>query len=511
VPDRRGGSYGSDDRGHSSYHTNSRPNDYNSNFGNGYVPGITNGGNSHVTNNHVNSYGGFNANGQIGNSDYRGNGYDNLSPEWERRHNNNKKGSGVVGVGGGGGGAGGYYQGMSSYPVPNVPYGQGAHAQGIYHRPPSNDRWNIKGAYPVKIESGYWQSQPPKDIGWDEDSKKVGVVAGWIGGPKKYDSGKPTHAYGSAHQVNDKDDEYFNKGTGFDGTDRKKPYMGWGGSGSYEVVKMNNGYKYIDRNSNGDYGTTYGNNYGYGGQSYNHNSNKPSHDYGTISLDSVDQGRPHGYNGGLSNYDRPLGNAYGKPVIHGEYDKTPAHDYHGSKPNTGGWSTSRPNGFEVTSSRPLSWSSQKPAGYPVIASRPTQHWGENSLFGEQSAGGVGSAGYNRPDDYGSLRPGGHGFSGSGAGSGVRRPDYESGRPFVGSIHHGPVTVTDYGSQTADFDKFSGYSDNGGRPQTNNRPSYDDERPFVNGNDIYGSSQQHAGSGYEKGYASNWDYHSNSMR
>jgi len=72
-------------------------------------------------------------------------------------------------------------------------------------------------------------------------------------------------------------------------------------------------------------------------------------------------------------------------------------------------------------------------------------------------------------------------------------------------------VSDYGSQKQEFDKFSGYSDNdGGRPQINNRPGYYNERPFMNGNEVYGSQQQQAGTGYGKGYASNWDY-SNSMR
>jgi len=509
--ENRPNDYGINNRRHNSYLMNSRPNEYSSNghVGNGYISGNNYDRNKHVTNNHVIGYGGFNANGQMGNSDYRGNGYDNLSPEWERRHNNNKKGS-EIGTGGG------YYQGVQSYPISNVLDGQGAQMQGIHHNKPSNDRWNIKGAYPVKIESGYWQSQPPKDIGWDEDSKKVGVIAGWIGGPKKYNSGKPSHPYASTQQPTDKDDDYFNKGTttGFDNADRKKPYTGWGGSGSYEVVKINNGYKYIDRNGNGDYSAAYGNNYGYGGQNYNYN--KPSHDYGTIPLNSVDQGRPHGHIG-QSVYDKPLGNAYNKPTtVHGDYDKpSSAHDYHhGSRPNIG-WGTSRPVGFEVTASRPPAWGSQRP-GYPVIASRPTQHWGENSLFSEQQSAGVVSVGHHRPDSYDHSRP--SGYSGSGDGGG--RPDYGSGgKPFVGSMHHGSQMVSDYGSQTTDFDKFSGYNSNddntgsGGRPHhTNNRPSYDsDNRPFANGNEVYGSSQQQTSSGYGKGYASNWDYHSNYMR
>lgn len=553
--DNLGNGYSSDNRGHNSYHMNSRPNVFNSNghISNGYMSGGNYGSSTHVSDNRVNSYGGYNTNNQIRNPDYRGNGYDNLSPEWERRHGNKKNsGGGAVNIGGG------YYQGMS-YPVPNVPNGQGAHMHGSYQRP-SSDRWNIKGSYPVKVESGYWQSQPPKDIGWDEESKRVGVIAGWIGGPKKYESGKPSQSYSSSHQTNEKDNDYFNKGTGFDSSDQKKPYMGWGGSGSYEVVKMNSGYKYIDRNGNGDYGTTYGNNYGYGGQSYSYN-NKPNQDYGSKPM--YEQGRPHGH--GTSNYNKPSG--------HGSYENIPTQDYssipptqdYGSRPSTG-WSTSRPIGFEVTSSKPPAWGSQKP-GYPVIASRPTQHWGENSLFGEQSGGG-GLSGYDkpsgnnigerpedyssskphshgslrpngydssrpdsyssfkpyeysysRPDGYGSSRPDGYGSSRpDGYGSLATsteggRPDYGSGRPFVGSMHHSSIMVSDYGSQRPDYDKFSGFSDNngeGGRPQMNNRPGYDNERPFMNGNDIYGSQQQ-PGSGYGKGYASNWDYQSNSMR
>jgi hypothetical protein len=405
----------------------------------------------------------------------------------------------------------------------------------------------------VKVETGYWQSQPPKDIGWDEDSKKVGVIAGWIGGPKKYESGKPSQTYGGHHQADDKDDEYFNKGTGYDNSDRKKPFMGWGGSGSYDVVKMNHGYKYIDRNSNGgDYGSTYGNSYGYGGQSYN---GKPGQDYGLKPTNSV---ADHGN----SNYDKPVMHGYDKPVTIGYVKPTinrdgPA-DY-GSGPSAGWSSTSRPAEFEVTSPRPVAWGGSPKPGYPIIASRPTQHWGENS-FSEHSGGGGASMGYgglvsgnvglrpdrygasrpdgygssrpdgygsSRPDGYGSSRPDGYGSSkpdGYGSsrpddygltrpGAGGTRPNYDSGRPFVGSVHQANLMVSDYGSQRLEFDKFSGYSDNGGgggRPhQTNNRPDYDNERPFMNGNDVYGSQQQQTG--YGKGYASNWDYQSNSMR
>ncbi|CAI6363214.1 unnamed protein product [Macrosiphum euphorbiae] len=650
--DNRGNSYGSDNRGH----MNGRPNGYNSIghvTGNGYMSSSSNyGGNSHVTDNHVQIYNTHIADSQMKNPNYRGNGYDNLSPEWERRHNNKKVGvsggsygsgigggsgsGGYGGVIGGGGGYGdgisgngisgggisgngghgsgghgsggyggsisgsggyggsisgsggygvssyghgtfgsgnsgsGYYQGMS-YPVPNIP-----DSHGNYHRP-STDRWSIKGAYPVKVESGYWQSQPPKDIGWDEASKKVGVIAGWIGGPKKYESSKPSTAYGS-HQVNDKNDEdYFNKGTGYENnSDRKKPYMGWGGSGSYEVIKMNSGYKYIDRNSNSDYGTSYGNGYGYGGQNYN---NKPSQDYGLKPM-NVDHGRP--YDHGTSSYAKPA-HGYDKPMHDSgkpttqDYGTPTTHDY-GSRPHVDLQSTPRPIGFEATTPRPPGWGSQKP-GYPAIASRPTQHWGENS-YGEQSGNiGSGSVGYARPGgndvgrpvdygtlrpesygtqrpvDYGSLRPDSYGThrpvdygsprpdsyetqrpEGYGSprpdnygssrpdsygssrpdGYGSSRPDtggetsdYGSFRPYVGSMNNN--MVSDYGSQKQEFDKFSGYSDNdGGRPQINNRPGYDNERPFMNGNEVYGSQQQ-AGSGYGKGYASNWDYYSNSMR
>jgi hypothetical protein len=590
-------------------------------------------GNSHVSDNHVQIYNAHNVDSQIKNPNYRGNGYDNLSPEWERRHNNKKvsvvsgssgyesgigSGSGggggyggVIGEGGnygdgisGGGsygdsignGGSGYYQGMS-YPVSNIPNRHGTHMQSNYHRP-SNDRWSIKGAYPVKVESGYWQSQPPKDIGWDEASKKVGVIAGWIGGPKKYESSKPPTAYGS-HQANDKDDnDYYNKGTGYENNlDRKKPYMGWGGSGSYEVVKMNNGYKYIDRNSNNDYGTSYGNGYGYGGQNYN---NKPSQDYGLKPM-NVDHGRPYGT---LHGYDKPI-HDYGKPTH--DYGTTNAQDYgsptthdYGSSPHIDVQSTSRPIGFEVTTPRPPAWDSQKP-GYPVIASRPTQHWGENSFneqlsgvfggsvsydrpggngfarpvdygnsipdsygykrpvvygsprpdsygtqkpidygssrpdsygthrpvdygssrpdsYGTQISEGYGSQrpegyGYPRPENYGSSRPGGYvnsrpdGYGSSRPGSGGDTSDYGSFRPYAGSINN---MASEYASQKQEFDKFSGYSDNdGGRPHMNNRHTgYNNERPFMNGNEVYSSQQQ---IGYGKGYASNWDYYSNSMR
>lgn len=563
--DNRGNEYSFDKRGHNNYHTNSRPNDFNlnsnGNVGNGFISNGNYGGKTHVTDNRVNSYSGYKIDNQIKNPNYRGNGYDNLSPEWERRHSNRK---GSVGGGSMGGSilniGGGYYQGMS-YPVSNVPDIQEAHMHGTYQRP-SSDRWNIKGSYPMKIESGYWQSQPPKDIGWDEDSKRVGVIAGWIGGPKKYESGKPLQSYDSSHQINNKNDDYFNKGTGFDSSDQKKPYMGWGGSGSYEVVKMNNGYKYIDRNGNGDYGTTYGNSYGYGGQS-NSYDNKLNEDYASKPLN--DKNRPHGH--GISNYKEPSGNGGYNNLPTQEYGSSPPIQDYGSRPSTG-WSTSRPIGFEVTSSKPPppAWGSQKP-GYPVIASRPTQHWGENSLFNEQSGDG-GSTGYNRPsgnhnsrrpdsygssklhnygysrpneygsskldgyglsrpDSYGSFRPDGYnsfrpdgysssrpdGYGSSAPNSEGGKPDYGSSRPFVGSMHHSTIMVSDYGSQRPDFDKFSGFSENdgdGGRPQMNNRPSYDNEKPFMNGNDIYGSQQQPS-SGYGKGYASNWNYQSNSMR
>uniref|UniRef100_A0A2S2PJH2 Uncharacterized protein n=1 Tax=Schizaphis graminum TaxID=13262 RepID=A0A2S2PJH2_SCHGA len=598
--DNRGNGYGNDNRGH----MNSRPNVYNSVghvSGNGYMSSSNYAGNSHVSDNYVQIYNAHNVDSQIKNPNYRGNGYDNLSPEWERRQNNKKvsvvsgssgygsgigsgSGGGYGGVIGGGGnygdgisgggsyghsisgssnGGSGYYQGMS-YPVPNIPDRHGTHMQSNYHRP-SNDRWSIKGAYPVKVESGYWQSQPPKDIGWDEASKKVGVIAGWIGGPKKYESSKPPTAYGS-HQANDKDDnDYYNKGTGYENnSDRKKPYMGWGGSGSYEVVKMNNGYKYIDRNSNSDYGTSYGNGYGYGGQNYN---NKPSQDYGLKPM-NVDHGRPYGT---LHGYDKPI-HDYGKPTH--DYGTTNAQDYgsptthdYGSNPHIDLQSTSRPIGFEVTTPRPPAWDSQKPR-YPVIASRPTQHWGENS-FSEQLSGVVGGSvsydrpggngfsrpvdyvnsrpdsygtqrpvdygssrpdsygtqrpegygsqrpegyGYTRPENYGSSRPGGYvnsrpdGYGSSRPGSGGDTLDYGSFRPFAGSINN---MASEYASQKQEFDKFSGYSDNdGGRPHMNNRPGYNNERPFMNGNEVYGSQQQ---TGYGKGYASNWDYYSNSMR
>lgn len=618
--DNRGNGYGNDNRGH----TNNRPNGYSSIghvTGNGYMPSSNYAGNSHVTDNHVQIYNNHNVDSQMKNPNYRGNGYDNLSPEWERRHNNKKvsvisgssgygsdigSGSGgnyggVIGVGGGygegtsgggsyghgsgsaGNGGSGYYQGVS-YSVPNIPDRHGTQMQSNYHRP-SNDRWNIKGAYPVKVESGYWQSQPPKDIGWDEASKKVGVIAGWIGGPQKYESSKPSTAYGS-HQLNDKDDnDYYNKGTGYENnSDRKKPYMGWGGSGSYEVVKMNNGYKYIDRNSNSEYGSSYGNGYGYGGQSYN---NKPSQDYGLKPM-NVDQGRPYDY-GTLHGHDKPK-NDYGKPTHNygttnsQDYGTPTTHDY-GSSPHIDLQSTPRPIGFEVTSPRPPAWDSQKP-GYPVIASRPTQHWGENS-FGEQLSSVVGgsmsydrpggnslsrpvdygssrpdsygaqrpvdygssrpdsygtqrpvdygssrpdsygshrpvdygssrpdSYGTQRPENYGSSRPSGYGssrpdgYGSSRPGSGGETSEYVSFRPYAGSMNN---MVSDYGSQKQEFDKFSGYLDNDdGRPQMNNRPGYNNERPYMNGNEVYGSQQQ-TGSGYGKGYASNWDYYSNSMR
>lgn len=661
--DSWGSGYNTDNRGNN-YHMNSRPSDYNSN---GYNSGVNYGSNSYMSDNLVNTYHSYNIDNQIKNPDYRGNGYDNLSPEWDRRHNN-KKGSGVgsgyggsmggggysdgvgdggysgsaggggysgsvggggysgnaggggysgsaggggysgsvggggysgniggggyrgsvggggysgsvgggsysgsvggnsysgsVGgsnfgggysgstggnsIGGGVGGGGysgsgnsGYYQG-SSYSVLNggQSQGQGMYNQGNYHKP-SNDRWNIKGAYPVKVEKGYWQSQPPKDIGWDEDSKRVGVIAGWIGGPKKYESGKPSQTYSGHHQADDKDDDYFNKGTGYDNSDRKKPLMGWGGSGSYDVVKMSHGYKYIDRNSNGgDYGSTYGNSYGYGGQSYN---GKPVQDYGSKPTNLADHGKSP-YDHDNSNYDKPVTHGYDRPTMNfvrptADYDR-PA-DY-GSRP-TGWSSTPRPAGFEVTSPRPMAWGGSQKPGYPVIASRPTQHWGENSFSEHSGSGGVsvgygGPAGGNvgmrpdrygasRPDGYGSSRPDGYGSSrpdnyGSSRpddyglmrpGAGETRPDYESGKPFVGSVHHGSIMVSDYGSQRPEFDKFGGYSDNGGgRPhQMNSRPDYGNERPFMNGNDVYGSQQM--GTSYGKGYASNWDYQSNSMR
>lgn len=641
--DNRHSGYGSNNRGNgyntdNGGHMNSRPNGYNlfgHVTGNGYMSSSSNyGSNNHVTDNHVQIYNTHNADSQIKNPNYRGNGYDNLSPEWERRHNNKKvsivgssssygsgigggsgsggylgatgggggygdgigghsisvggisgssgygssgnggsiSGSGGYGVsgnghgtGGSGNGGSGYYQGMS-YPVPNIPDGHGTHMLGNHHRP-STDRWSIKGAYPVKVESGYWQSQPPKDIGWDEASKKVGVIAGWIGGPNKYESSKPSTAYGS-HQVNDKnDDDYFNKGTGYENnSDRKKPYMGWGGSGSYEVIKMNNGYKYIDRNSNSDYGTSYGNGYGYGGQNHN---NKPGQDYGLKPM-NLDHGRPydhgtssypkpaHGYDKPINDHGKPI-HDYGKPTTQ-DYGTPTTHDY-GSRPQVDYQSTSRPLGYESTTPRPLGWGFQKP-GYPVIASRPTQHWGENS-FGEQSGNiGGGSMGYDRPNGngvgrpvdygisrpesyethrpvdygplrpdsygtqrpqgYGSLRPGNYGpsrpdsygssrpdgYGSSRPGTGGEISDYGSFRPYVGSMNN---MVSDYGSPKQEFDKFSGYSDNdGGRPQIHNRPGYDNERPFMNGNEVYGSQQQ-MGSGYGKGYASNWDYYSNSMR
>lgn len=527
-PDNRGSGYTSNNRDNVQYNVNSRPNNYNSNgqtVGNGgYISS-----NNYVTDNRVNGYIGYNVDNKIRNPDYRGNGYDNMSPEWERRHNN-KKGSS----------SGGYYQGMS-YQVPNVPDGQGIHAQGNNYNRPTNDRWNIKGAHPVKIDSGFWHSQPPKDIGWDEDSKRVGVIAGWIGGPKKYESGKPLQAYGS-HQANDKNDDYFHKGTGYD--DQKKPYMGWGGSGSYEVVKMNTGYKYIDRNGNGEYATAnYGNNYGYGGQSYNYN-NKPVQDYGTKPMNVGHNSRPHDQ--GMSNYDKSPEYVYDKSYMHG-YNKFPAQGYdkstldYGSSPNMG-WSVPRPIGFEVTTSRPSTWGSQRPS-YPIVASRPTQHWGENS-FSELSSGS-GSQWYNRPganeairpqdygmsrpsdyssskpdnygssrpDDYDSFRPHNYGSSSSKPIAGFQGTSDER-RPYAGSIHQNYFgMVSEYGSQRPDFDKFAGFSDNSGfgdRPQTNGRPSYDNDRPFINGNDVYGSQQQ-MGSGNEKGYASNWDYYSNSMR
>ncbi|XP_025199637.1 pro-resilin-like [Melanaphis sacchari] len=595
--DNRGNGYGNDNRDH----PNSRPNGYDS-IGyvtsNGYMSNSNYAGNSHVTDNHVQIYNTHNVDNKIKNPNYRGNGYDNLSPEWERRHNNkklsvisgsNSYGSGIGsggsygGVIGGGNGYGdsisvggsyehgtsgsgiggiGYYQGMS-YPVPNIPDSHKTHVQSNYHKP-SNDRWGIKGAHPVKVESGYWQSQPPKDIGWDEASKKMGVIAGWIGGPKKYESSKPSIAYGS-HQENDKDDnDYYNKGTSYENnSDRKKPYMGWGGSGSYEVIKMNNGYKYIDRNSNSDYGISYGNGYKYGGQSYN---NKPSQDYGLKPMNvdhgrPYDQSRPYSY-GTLHGYDKPI-NDYGKLTLNygntnGQGYGTPTtHDY-GSSPHIDLQSTSRPIGFVVTSPRPPVWDSQKP-GYQMIASRPTQHWGENS-FDEQFNSVVGgSMGYDRPGvnglarpadygisrpdsygtqrpvDYGSSKPSSYGTQGP-EGNGSPRPenygssrpgeygnsrpdvygssrpsseretsDYGSFRPYVGSMNN---MVSDYGSQKQEFDKFSGYSDNdGGRPQ---RPGYNNERPFMDRNEIYGSQQQ-TSSGYGKGYASNWDYYSNSMR
>lgn len=578
--DNKNNGYSSDNRGSSYSNSMNRPNNYNSNMytaGSGYNAGSNFGSSMHFTDNHVNIH----TDSQIRNPDYRGNGYDNLSPEWNRRHGN-KKGGGVGGIGSGfgmsnnyivgsgysvgggvmgGGGSvvgsgGGYNQGMA-YPVVNIPNRHGAHEQGNYLRP-SNDRWNIKGAYPVKVESGYWHSQPPKDIGWDEDSKKVGVIAGWIGGPKKHEStNNPSQTYNS-HQTNDKDDDNFNKGTGYDNnSDQKKPYMGWGGSGSYEVVKMNNGYKYIDRNSNGDYSSNnYGNNYGYGGQSYNYN-NKPNQDYGSKPI-NVGHGKPYGHD--VQNHDKPTyekdpDHSYNKPLAHDydsrppnqDHDKRPVYDYGIKPPATQDWSTSRPIGFEVTSSRPAVWNSQKHNFPGQIASRPTQHWGENS-FNEQLEGGSGLLGYNRPvgnnvvggfggyvssrPDYGygtsrpdhsygstrpnnaysSSRPDNYGFSRPNTGEGEGTLDYGVNRPYVGSVHQ---TSSGYGSQTSEFEKFGGFSDNASgnsRPQMINRPGYDNDRPFMNGNDVYGSQHQsQSGLGHSKGYASNWDYYSNSMR
>lgn len=584
--------YNSDNRG-GGYSNNimNRPNDYNSNMhtaaNSGYNAGTNFGSNNmHFSDNHVNIY--DNQINQIRNPDYRGNGYDNLSPEWNRRHGNKK--GGVSGAGGGfgtsngyivgsgynvgvgvtgsggvtvGNSVGGYNQGMTYPAVVNIPGGQGgAHEQGNYPRP-SNNRWNIKGAYPVKVESGYWQSQPPKDIGWDEDSKKVGVIAGWIGGPKKHEStSDPSQTY-NAHQTNNKDDDNFNKGTGYDdgNSEQKKPYMGWGGSGSYEVIKMNNGYKYIDRNSNGDYSSNnYGNNYGYGGQSYY--NNKPDQDYGSKPI-NVGHRKPNDHevqnhikptyeNHHDHSHNKPPVRDYGSRPATQAHENPPAYDY-GIRPHGAAqdWSTSRPIGFEVTSARPPpGWNPQKPNFPGPVASRPTQHWGENS-FDEQLGGGSGLTGYNnrpggnhviagslaggyesprpeygygtsRPDhsfsrpghDYASLRPDNHYGSARPSTGGEDGPlNFGASRPFVGSVHQ--TSAAGHGSQTSEFDKFGGFSDNGSgsyRPQTSSRPNYDDDRLLMNGNDVYGSQHQSQSDlGHSKGYASNWDYYSNSMR
>lgn len=580
VSDNRIGG-GSDDRGGGGGvvgYANGRPSaDYGSTA---HFPGTGHGnaGTGHYTDNRVNVYTDHTGRYPDG---YRGNGYDNLSPEWNRRHGNRKSGgagggystggSYVVGtgysvaggtVGGIGGGGGGYHHQGTAYPAD----GQGMQAHGNYNRRPP---WNVKGAYPVKVEPGYWQSQPPKDIGWDEDSKKVGVVmtAGWIGGPKKPAGNQRPYQYqtSTAANDNDKNDDRFNKGTGYD--DRKKPYMGWGGSGSYEVIKINNGYKYVDKNSNGDYGSAHlGNSYGYGGGQSNNNNNgyngKPSPDYGSKPGSNVDyDGRP--YQGG---HQVTSQSPHNEPSTVYDYGSTrppptqghgkPQNYYGTGRPAAQEWSTSRPIAFQVVpSSRPPS---QRPH-FPVqIASRPTQHWGENS-FNEQLGGGYNSRpggnyemsgpdyghGQLRPDHgYGSSRPNyghgssrpDHGYGGSSTpdyGYGSSTPDYDygssrpdhgygssrpdhgtaGGRPYAGSTHHPP---SGYGSQTSeDFDKFGGFTDNsgGGRPQVNNRPgSYDNDGggSFTNGNDVYGSQQQQQ-QGYSKGYASNWDYYSNSMR
>ncbi|XP_050425928.1 probable serine/threonine-protein kinase clkA isoform X2 [Adelges cooleyi] len=489
VPDNRDNVYNTDTRG-SSYntgnsgypsHMDNRYNGYNTNnnyvdsyspsgHGTGYNMGSS--GNSysaHTSNYNMNSHGSnYMTNTFNKNPDYRGNGYDNMSPEWEKKYGNRKPG---------------YNQGMA-YPVTVQ---QGGPIQGGYG---SNDRWDMKGVYPAQTNSGYWHSQPPKDIGWDEDSKKVGVIAGWMGGPNKYESGKPAQLYNN-YPTNDKDDDYFNKGTGYENSDKKRPFMGWGGSGSYEVIKMNNGYKYVDRNGNGDYGVqSYGNNYGYGGVNYN---NKPVTGFNSKPDRPYDYGyRPSTTDRPTQNYDVSINN---KPT-------------YSLKPTD--WSTSRPISFDVTS-RP-SWNSQRP-NYSGTSSRPSQNWGDNSFNNMPSTGlGYDQYGNSRPlnnrPDHGSSGPrpdyGSQGFRPDYGSSGPR-PDYGSSgpRPDYGSLGSRP----EYVSYRPETNKYGSYDY--GRPQNmmNNRPGNDNDRPYTNDN--YGSSQM--GSGYGKGYASNWDYYSNSMR
>ncbi|XP_050520605.1 probable serine/threonine-protein kinase clkA [Daktulosphaira vitifoliae] len=476
-PDNRDGSYNVGNRVDA--HHEDRYNSYNTdrhissyipsiNQGNGYNTGMTStdyGTNSHGNNYNMNNYGNnYNTNTLNRNPDYRGNGYDNLSPEWERRHGNKKNN---------------YNQGVG-YPVIVQ---QGASSQGGYG---PNDRWDTKGGYPVKENSGYWHSQPPKDIGWDEDSKKVGVVAGWIGGtsPNKYENRKPINSIN--YQSHNKDDDYFNKGTGYENSDSKKPLLGWGGSGSYEVIKMNHGYKYVDRNSNVDYGIqSLGNNYGYGGQKFN---NKPEYNSKPVNIDRpYDYGsRPSTTDGPHHNYEVHINNrpTYNTDKFNQNYDTSinnrpmynverPSQNYdlnsnynrpsYNTRPTD--WSTSRPLTFEV---RP-DWNSQKPY-YSSSPSRPFQHWGENS--------------YN-------MAP---------TGPGYERPIVDERPHYENFLNNRP----DYGSQRPSVDKFSSYDY--GRPQSmmNNRPGNDYDRPYTN--DIYASQQM--GSGYGKGYASNWDYYSN---
>nr|XP_018903449.1 PREDICTED: pro-resilin-like [Bemisia tabaci] len=141
--------------------------------------------------------------------EYRGNGYDNLSPEWairQMKHHGggsyshsprpqwdswNKypppadynRGTDDRGNAGSSWSSGSGYGGTSGAGVSSWGDKRPDQDRRPYSPRPYDDR---KGIYPVKSTpgTGYWDSHPPREIGWDPEDGRVGVVSGWIGGQK---------------------------------------------------------------------------------------------------------------------------------------------------------------------------------------------------------------------------------------------------------------------------------------------------------------------------------------